>query len=140
MNILNKTVEYLQKAKDKFQLRYMRPLQDGMRVYLGMLNPGEGQELSPEDFELDMDLSILFHYRGQTRSSAYLSAGYQDLAFLCARFALIDVLYRQEQPMVILDDPFTNLDPEKIKAGTDLLERLSQKKQIIYFTCHESRM
>ena len=140
VNILNKTVEYLQKAKDKFQLRYMRPLQDGMRVYLGMLNPGEGQELSPEDFELDMDLSILFHYRGQTRSSAYLSAGYQDLAFLCARFALIDVLYRQEQPMVILDDPFTNLDPEKIKAGTDLLERLSQKKQIIYFTCHESRM
>ena len=59
---------------------------------------------------------------------------------LCARFALVDVLYRKEQPVILLDDPFTNLDEDKIDRALRLLTEIARERQIIYFTCHESRM
>ena len=39
-------------------------------------------------------------------------------------------------PMV-LDDPFTNLDPSRKKAAEGLLEKAAKDRQILYFTCHE---
>jgi hypothetical protein len=37
------------------------------------------------------------------------------------------------------DDPYVNLDDEKLKAGLGLLEDLSKEHQIIYFTCNQLR-
>ncbi len=139
VNILSRTADYLNKAREKFLLRYMRPMQDGMKHYLSMMDLPEDVDIPVEEYEMDMDLTVRFLHRGQTRTSAYLSAGYQDLTSLCARFALIDVLYREEKPTVILDDSFINLDEDKLKAGLHLLGKLSEERQIIYFTCHESR-
>ena len=141
VNVLNRTRDYLEKARERFLSRYMKPLQNGMQTYLTELY-GETEEpaLSEEEFMLDMDLGIRFVHQGQTRTNAYLSAGYKDLTSLAARMALVDVLYRKEQPVIILDDPFTNLDKEKVEAGMNLLKKQAQNRQIIYFTCHESRM
>ena len=50
------------------------------------------------------------------------------------------MLYQKEQPVLILDDPFTNLDPEKIRQALGLLQEIAGKRQVLYFTCHESRM
>lgn len=44
-----------------------------------------------------------------------------------------------EKPFLILDDPFVNLDDEKLARGRRLLAVLSQDYQVIYFTCHGSR-
>ena len=141
VNVLNRTRDYLEKARERFLSRYMKPLQNGMQTYLTELY-GETEEpaLSEEEFMLDMDLGIRFVHQGQTRTNAYLSAGYKDLTSLAARMALVDVLYRKEQPVIILDDPFTNLDKEKVEAGMNLLKKQAKNRQIIYFTCHESRM
>ena len=55
------------------------------------------------------------------------------------RLSLIDSLFEKEKPFIILDDPFVNLDENKIKNATNLLKNLSQEYQIVYFICHESR-
>ena len=52
------------------------------------------------------------------------------------RFALVDAMYPGEKPFLILDDPFVNLDDEKLARGRRLLAVLSQDYQVIYFTCH----
>ena len=49
------------------------------------------------DFDITMDLSVQVLSQGSTHSSDYLSHGYRDLVGLCARFALVDVLYHKEQ-------------------------------------------
>ena len=41
---------------------------------------------------------------------------------------------------MILDDPFVNLDDDKLEQGKKMLSRLSGEYQTIYFTCHESRV
>ena len=41
--------------------------------------------------------------------------------------------------MIILDDPFVNFDADKITDARKMMSTLSEKYQIIYFTCHKSR-
>lgn len=140
LTVISRTKGYLEAARKRFLSRYMEPLQDGMQTYLREMFPEDEIRVSEDEFELDMDLSIHFRHRGQTRSSAYLSSGYRDLTALAARLALVDTLYQKEQPILILDDPFTNLDADKVRAGLELLKKLGDKRQILYFTCHESRI
>ena len=44
----------------------------------------------------------------------------------CLRLALVDVMYREEKPFLVLDDPFVNLDDEKM-PGARLLLREAAK-------------
>ena len=140
--ILSKTEEFLQKARESFLSKYMQPLQNGLHKYLGLIDSPEGTKsgYAIDDFELDMDLNIKLSYSGSTKSAEYLSQGYQDLVALCSRLALVDVLYADEKPILILDDPFTNLDDKKIKESLKLLHKISEDRQTVYFTCHDSRL
>ncbi len=141
-NLLAKTEDLLQKSRESFQAKYMQPLQNGLHQYLELID-GKGGTKSGyaiEDFELDMDLNIKLTYSGSTKTSDYLSQGYQDLVALSSRLALVDVLYPEEKPILILDDPFTNLDDKKIKESLKLLHEIAKDRQTIYFTCHESRL
>ena len=138
---LEKTIFYLTRAKEQFLARYMGPLRDGLRYYLSLIGE-EGSAVAPDaaDFTLDMDLAVRLTYKGSRKEVDYLSSGYQDLVSVCARLALADVLYRREEPFLILDDPFANLDGAKVERAMALLEKLAKTRQIIYFTCHASRM
>ena len=120
--------------------RYMAPLRRGMGHYLTLLDEKYRGDAEGMDFDITMDLAVQVIRNGATHSSDYLSHGYQDLVGLCARFALVDVLYHKEKPMIVLDDPFTNLDEEKTERALKLLTDIAKERQIIYFTCHESRM
>ena len=62
-----------------------------------------------------------------------------EFAGICTRLALVEAMYEGEKPFLILDDPFVNLDEEKVTKGRELLNKLSETYQILYFTCHESR-
>ena len=141
-DILAKTEDFLNRARESFQSKYMQPLQNGLHKYLSLIDGPEGTQsgYAIDDFELDMDLNIKLSYSGSTKGAEYLSQGYQDLVALCSRLALVDVLYPEEKPILILDDPFTNLDDKKIKESLKLLHKIADERQTIYFTCHDSRI
>ena len=70
------------------------------------------------------------------------STGYRDLAGVCLRIALADAMYPDpaaDLPPLILDDPFTSLDDDKMAGAMRLLEEAAQCYQILYFTCSRSR-
>ena len=48
-------------------------------------------------------------------------------------------MYPKEKPFLVLDDPFVNLDEEKMAHGNELFGKISGEYQILYFTCHASR-
>lgn len=140
VELLSLTEQFLQKARERFLARYMEPLQSGLHRYLTMLQRISNADFDISGVQLDMDLSVRILCRGSSREKRYFSRGYQDMVALCARFALLDVLYRKERPMLILDDPFTNFDGEKAESAMELLRHLAKERQIIYYTCHKSRM
>ena len=88
---------------------------------------------------VNANIDVQIKEQGEMRESKWLSAGYQDLLGVCMRLALVDAMYPGEKPFLILDDPFVNLDEDKIVHGRDLLNRISEEYQILYFTCHHSR-
>ena len=58
---------------------------------------------------------------------------------IALRFAFIKVMYKEEAPFIIIDDPFVNLDKEKADAGRKLLSYISENYQVVYFTCNSDR-
>lgn len=129
------TQDYLQRAREQFTARYMAPISNAFRKYYDIL-VGIAEEKS---WQIDANISFRIREQGELRETKWLSAGYQDLIGVCMRLALADAMYRGEKPFLILDDPFVNLDEEKTKRGMQLLMKVSEEYQILYFTCHSSR-
>ncbi len=132
--IISLTQELLQKSKEQFTARYMAPISNGFRKYYETITGSHDG-----NWQVDANISVKLKESGEYRDVRSLSAGYQDLLGVCMRFALVDAMYENEKPFLILDDPFVNLDDEKLSRGKDLLITLSREYQVIYFTCNESR-
>ena len=90
-------------------------------------------------YELDANLNLQVRERGGLHDIRLLSEGYQDLVSLCRRMSMIEAMYKQEKPFLILDDPFVNLDDKKLQGAKEFLSQISTKYQVIYFTCQQSR-
>jgi DNA repair exonuclease SbcCD ATPase subunit len=127
-------MELLQTAKDRLSSSYLGTVQNGFHAYLKTLLCDE-----PGGILISPDLEIQLERYGEARELAYFSAGYTDTMMLCMRLALIDALFQKEPPFIILDDPFVNLDEKHTERALQLLEKLSQQRQIIYLVCNGSR-
>lgn len=132
--ILGITQEFLQNAKDQFSARYLGPIENGFGKYYEMLT-GE----TDASYMVNANIDVQIREQGEMRESQWLSAGYQDLLGICMRLALVDAMYPDEKPFLILDDPFVNLDEEKMEQGKAILQQIAEEYQILYFTCNNSR-
>ena len=132
--VLEKTKDFLSKAKENFSSRYLKKMQESFINNLEILN---GTKLNAI---LDVNLNAEVTENGLNKKLEYFSTGYQDLIYLSMRLSLIDSLFEGEKPFIILDDPFVNLDEGKIESAINLLKNISKKYQVIYFTCHNSRI
>lgn len=132
--LLGRTREFLAEAKESLTSRYTKPLKKSfVRYYECVAAGGAGQ------YRMDANAKVTFEEQGMQRELTSHSAGYQDLAYLCLRFAFADAMYPGEKPMLILDDPFANLDEANMEGAKRLLKMVSREYQVLYFTCHESR-
>ena len=132
--VLKLTAEYLKKANEKMRSKYKNPLEQRLNYYIDLIC-GENQF----DASIDLDFNVTFNSKGKARETEYFSKGINDVVNICKRFALSDVIFEGKSPFIVLDDPFCNLDENRLQDGLKILEMLAKEKQIIYFTCHESR-
>lgn len=133
--LLDKTVEFLKESKENLSKRYLRKMISSFENYSKLFADDLGQ------FNINTELEVEVEKYGQFKDSEYFSEGYKNIIALCMRFSLCDALYEEtEKPFIILDDPFVNFDDNKVKAALKLLEKLSVDRQIIYLSCHSSRI
>lgn len=128
------TLSYLEEARNSFTSRYMSPFLRSFSRYYSMLT-GE----SADSVRTDADFSIAIMEEGLPRDPSLMSEGTRDLISICRRMAMIDAMYPAQKPFLVLDDPFSNLDDERVKGGLRFLHSASLEYQILYLTCHESR-
>ena len=134
-NVILKTKEYLERAKDSMTAKYLGKTKAGFEKYAALIGGDEDGR-----FEMSTDFGVSKFEGASPKSTEAYSRGTRDLYNLAARLALVDSLYEGEGPFIILDDPFTAFDDEKTDAALKLLSRLGDERQIIYFTCSESRV
>lgn len=133
--LLQKTKELLGQAKTSFTAKYTEPLRASFKKYYELLTGESGRQ-----YHMDANHSVTVEEKGMQRDPKFFSAGYRDLIGICMRMALVDAMYQEEKPFVIFDDPFANLDKDKLEGALKLLHNISKEYQVLYFTCHESRM
>ena len=126
--------DLLKEADKHLKDRYIAPIKNNFISYAGLLETALGEKVT-----MTPNIEIRYERNGIERSEKHLSAGQRSICAFCFRMALIDNMYTEEKPFLILDDPFVNLDQKHMDRVKEMLKKLSEKLQLIYFTCHESR-
>lgn len=125
--------EYLLRAKNGLSSRYLRKMEDSFASSFSSI---AGQSKAPE---IDAELKLSFREGGEPREPIWYSTGYRAIMEICLRLSLIESLFEDEKPFLILDDPFCDLDADKLEKAKEMLKKLAENRQIIYLTCHPSR-
>ena len=130
-NYLEKTLAFLEQAKQNVSIRFMEPMKQAFESLFNIVSSDKKGEVS-----LDINLNASISSANGNKEYEYLSQGYKDIVSICQRIALLDDVYKEEKPFILLDDPFVNLDDKKMEIMKKLITKLSQKYQIIYLHCH----
>lgn len=134
LDTLKRTILMVTKAKENLANRYLSKVEDLFNSYMQIwLNNDAVRGI------LDIDFNVEIEEDGAAHVAQGYSTGYCDLIDFCMRLALVDTLFDNEQPFLILDDPFVNLDTDRLDKALDLLNAMSASKQIVYFVCHPIR-
>ena len=134
-DLLDHTMTLLEQAKENLSGNYLAPIRKSFAEYLAKIWPEqEGQILVTPELEVQLERF------GAVRELGYFSAGQTDAVMLSMRLALVDALFGEERPIVILDDPFINLDDSRTEQALQLLKDLAEERQILYLTCNSSRV
>ena len=129
------TMDYLTRAKDALANGYVGNVEKGFLRYAEALL---GEKIG--HVMLDRELRLFIDEQGAARDAASFSAGTLDGMMLCMRLALVDALFQKEQPFLLLDDPFVNLDDEATCRALSMLRELAKQRQVVYLTCNTARI
>lgn len=128
------TYELLGRAKENYTAKYTEPVMQVFDRYYSCIRN------SSDDIQINADMNLSYRAQGMYRNKQTLSLGLKDLADICMRIAMVDVMYKKEPPVIIMDDPFVNLDDRNMSGAAKLMSMLEEKYQIIYFTCSKNRV
>ena len=132
--LLGTTKKLLEDARSSFTARYTEPVMQGFRKYYRILT---GTEC--DNYQMDANTKLQVIEGNMPREIGYMSLGNRDLIGICMRMALVEAMYDDRRPFLILDDPFVNLDENRTKGAMRFLAEIAKEYQVIYFTCHGSR-
>ncbi len=129
-SIYKKTAEYLVRAKEDYLSSFIKPLQVAFEKHYKEISD------TSEKYRIDVNLNLSCKKAGDYRPLERQSSGYKDLAFLCLRLALVDIMFGEEIPLLLMDDPLVHMDAEKAERAIKYLEKQKDHYQILYLTCH----
>ncbi|MCF0116040.1 MAG: hypothetical protein HUJ56_11880, partial [Erysipelotrichaceae bacterium] len=128
---LKKTMQLIEKAKGNLADRYLGRLENTFNEYMKVW-------MENKDIKgiLDIDFNLSIQENGKEHIAQGYSTGYCDMLDFCMRLALVDTLFENEEPFLILDDPFVNLDEDRLEKALELLNYIGADKQIMNFVFH----
>ena len=134
LSTLKKAIQLITNAKENLADRYLSKVEDRFNNYMHVwLNNDTVRGI------LDIDFNVAIEENDKVHVAEGYSTGYCDLIDFCMRLSLVDTLFENEQPFLILDDPFVNLDADRLEKALELLGVMAADKQIVYFVCHPIR-
>lgn len=132
--LFEKTKELLIECDSDLKNEYLSPLMNSFKKYSKLIEEDMNKNINlNSNYELQYEKDGIFH------DASFLSDGMKTICALCLRLSLIDNMFKEDKPFIILDDPLLTLDENHLETSKKLIEDLSKDFQIIYFTCHECR-
>ena len=126
-------IDSLESASGRLREGISPKLAKSAAKLMGALTDGKYSEIG-----VDMNFGLSFSDGTAMRDAAYLSAGTGDLAYLCLRIALIELLYKKSVPPFLFDESFVRMDDARLRKVLSLIDKYAARNlQSILFTCHE---
>lgn len=122
-------LEALERAGNKMRGDVMPRVAADAAAIMGKVTGGKYASLSSgESFELTVNAG------GERRTVDFLSEGTKDASYLSVRAALVKVMYSDEMPVMIFDECFARLDPDRLSLMLDVLSAEGMPQSLV-FTC-----
>jgi len=136
LQVYNLTLEVIQQAKEQAMNSARDELEPRIGAYLSDITRGRYDRVEADE---DLNLRVFSREKGDwiAPDDDELSRGTADQLYLAARLALLDLLYPDARPPVLMDDPFVKFDPERRKQAVALCREIAQEHQVLLFTCHD---
>lgn len=123
-------IKCLIQAKENLSKSFVPKIRDNFQQYISAVTDGKYANAVVDD-----KFNLRLEENSGMREFDYFSKGTSDVAVFCLRLALIDAMYGKNAPLLILDDPFVNLDESRYSTAMDILQKRAKKCQVLYFTC-----
>lgn len=102
--------------------------------YLGLISGGKVSPEFPQADKLDMNI-----YSGDRLVNyGQLSEGTKETVYLAFRLAVLEHLFPNGGGVIVLDDPLTDMDEERVEQSCTLIKDCAERHQVIFLTCREA--
>ncbi len=115
---------------------YGKVLNEKTSEFFSLLTGGnyKGMTIS-KSFDINVEKTDDF----LSRELDYLSSGTVDQAYLSLRLALASLICKDKENLpILLDDALAQYDDKRLETALSFLSELSEKNQILLFSCHNS--
>ncbi|WP_026672508.1 ATP-binding protein [Alkalihalobacterium bogoriense] len=127
--------EMLEKTKEIYENERQPEVMKQASAYFSAMTAGRYQRIFAP---MDKQMIVVERQDGLRFSPEELSRGTAEQLYISIRFALA-MTYESNDPFpLILDDIFVNFDDERKQAIVTIIEELAQKRQVLFFTCHDN--
>ena len=133
---LELAAEVLREARQQTVSRAIDALGPTIDEYLSVLTGGRYDRV-----ELGDDLSPAVYSREKSALAdpdRELSLATKEQVYLACRLALSKLLWPDDGPPLLLDDPLVNFDAQRRDAALRLVQEIAKRRQVILFTCSDT--
>ncbi len=136
LRVYKLTLEVIQQAKEQTMNSARGELEPRIGAYLDDITRGRYDRVAADE---DLNLRVFSRDKGDwiAPGDDELSRGTVDQLYLATRLALLDLLYPDASPPVLMDDPFVKFDPQRRERAVALCREIAQAHQVLLFTCHD---
>lgn len=130
-------------AAAQCSLRWMEEANEDMARHFAprlCKDAGEALSLLTDGAYQAVQMDDQYNIRLETAAGAYpighFSKGTKDAVYFAFRLAVGRLISEIPLPLM-LDDPFVNLDVERLEEAQKMLKTAAKERQILYFTCRD---
>ncbi len=125
--------ETLEEIRAGIEDNPMQSLADGFLRNLGIISGGR---ITTEFTSRERPDMLI--YSGDNRLDySKLSEGTKETVSLAYRLAVLDELFPNGGGVILLDDPFTDMDIARVQQSCELLRDCAKRHQVIFLTCRD---
>jgi len=136
LSVYKLTHEMMEEAKEQTMRSARDELEPRIADHFSYITQGRYEDVKADD---NLNLWVFSREKEDwiAAESTELSSGTLDQLYLATRLALLELLYRDARPPLLLDDPFVKFDPGRREQAVDLCREVARKHQVLLFTCHD---
>ncbi len=125
--------EVFEEQKQQVQNNPMQDISDSFARYLSIISDDKISSEFPNLEKLDMSIYSDNHLLDYGK----LSEGTKDTVSLAFRLAVLDHLFPDGGGVIVFDDPFTDMDADRLEQSCALILECAKRHQVIFLTCSE---